>query len=51
MAEEVNDEAADGGDDDLDLYQIQTDELDEEDLDIEAEMQKLAPQYFLFEEE
>lgn len=38
MAEEVNDESSEGGDNDLDLYQIQTDELEEEDLDFEAEM-------------
>ena len=43
MAEEVNDdEVSDGAENDLDLYQIQTDELDEADLDIENEMQKLA---------
>lgn len=51
MAEEVNDESSEGGDNDLDLYQIQTDELEEEDLDFEAEMKKLAPQFFTQEEE
>ena len=56
MAEEVFDESTGevgANMEDLDLYQIQVDdELDEDNaLDVEEEMQKLAQDYFLNEEE
>ena len=54
MAEEVYDESIDGGrseDDDLDLYQIQAEEVEDEGLDIEAEMRNLQLEFFLNEEE
>ena len=42
MAEEVYDESGEAGSDtDLDLYQIQAEEVEDDELDIEAEMQKL----------
>lgn len=50
MAEEVYDESIDGGSDtDLDLYQIQAEEVEDSELDIEAEMQKLKLEFFLNE--
>ena len=50
MAEEVYDESIDGGSDtDLDLYQIQAEEVEDDEMDIEAEMQKLQQDYFLNE--
>ena len=56
MVEEVVDESTGevGNMEELDLYQIQVDDdLDDEDnqLDVEEEMQKLAQDYFLNEEE
>lgn len=52
MAEEVYDESIDGGSDtDLDLYQIQAEEVEDDELDIEAEMQKLKQEFFLNEAE
>ena len=50
MAEEVYDESNEDSGVDLDLYQIETEELEEAGLDVDAELQKLAPQYFLREE-
>lgn len=41
MAEEVYDEISEGNDD-LDLYQIQADELEENEVDISVELQKIA---------
>ena len=38
MAEELFDEATDVMSDDLDLYQIQADELEEDDFDVEQEL-------------
>ena len=50
MAEEVYDESVEGGSDtDLDLYQIQAEEVEDDELDIEAEMQKLQQEFFLNE--
>lgn len=46
MADEVFDSVSDAGSEDLDLYQIQADELADDELDFEAEMQKLAIQFF-----
>ena len=45
MAEEVYDEISEGNDD-LDLYQIQADELEENEVDISMELQKIAFQFF-----
>ena len=41
----------DNANEDLDMYAIAADELAEGDLDVEEEMQKLAMEYFLIEEE
>jgi len=46
MADEVFDSVSDAGSEDLDLYQIQADELADDETDFEAEMQKLAIQFF-----
>ena len=53
MAEEVLNDIDDdaSSNNDLDLYQIQAEELEEEDWDIEAEMKKLALQFFPDENE
>lgn len=51
MADEVVNETSDAGSEDLDLYTIQADELAEDGLDVEAEMQKLAREFFPEEEE
>lgn len=42
MADEVFDSVSEAGSEDLDLYQIQADELDDDEHDFEAEMEKLA---------
>ena len=50
MAEEVFEESNDDSGVDLDLYQIETEELEEAEHDVDVELQKLAPQYFLREQ-
>ena len=52
MAEEVYDEIPGDGSEDLDLYQIQTEEIEVSDeQDLEAEIKKIAVQFFPTEDE
>ena len=51
MAEEVYEETLSGSQsEDLDLYQIEADELEDSDYDLDTEIDKLALQYFLNED-